>query len=80
MLTTMHAFWHAIEPYVFTFGALAFLVSIVRGMRRAFTATKVSKVYRAESPISFWFFVGLNLILGIAILTLGLSLLFSQWS
>jgi hypothetical protein len=66
-------FWHAIEPYLLTVGGLAFLGLIVRGLFRGFTATKLSKVYRAESPISFWFFVILNLLLGIAVVGAGIA-------
>jgi hypothetical protein len=73
MLTSWHAFWHATEPYLFAVGSLAFLVLIVRGLFKGFTATKFSKVYRAESPISFWFFVIFNLLLGVALVGAGLA-------
>jgi hypothetical protein len=74
MLTVWHSLWHAIEPYFFTFGGLAFLVVIARGIVRGETSIRYGgRVYRAESPISFWFFVVLNLLLGLALVGLGIA-------
>lgn len=74
MLNSWRALWHAIEPYVFTFGGLAFLVLIVRGMLKGVTAAKVGgKIYRAKNPIQFWFFGVMNLILGATIVAIGVG-------
>jgi len=74
MLNSWHAFWHAIEPYVFTFGGLAFLVLIVRGILKGVIAAKYGgKIYRTKEPIQFWFFAIFNLILGAALVATGVA-------
>jgi len=74
MLNFWHALWRAIEPYVFIFGGVAFLVLIVRGLLRGETAAKVGgKIYRSKQPVWFWFFAVFNLILGVAIVAIGIA-------
>ena len=74
MLNSWHAFWHVIEPYVLTFGGLAFLVLIIRGMLKGVTAAKFGgKIYRTTEPIQFWFFAIVNLILGVALVAAGIA-------
>jgi hypothetical protein len=74
MLDSWHAFWHAIEPYVYTFGGSAFLVLIVRGMLKGVTAAKFGgRIYRTKEPLQFWFFAIVNLILGAALVLAGIA-------
>ena len=71
--------WHAIEPYFLTFGGFAFLVLIVRTACKGVTSARYGgKIYRAESPFSFWFFVVLNLILGFALVGAGIASFFNE--
>jgi hypothetical protein len=66
--------WHAIEPYFFTLGGVAFLVVIARGIVKGETASRYGgRVYRAESPISFWLLVVLNLLLSVALVGVGIA-------
>jgi hypothetical protein len=66
--------WHSIEPYALTTAGVAFLILVARGIVKGETASRYGgKIYRAESPISFWVFVALNLLLGIALLGAGIA-------
>ncbi len=74
MLAGLHALWHAFKASLLTIGGLAFLVLIARGISRGETPLRYGGiVYRAKSPISFWFFVVLSLLLGFAVLGAGIS-------
>jgi hypothetical protein len=74
IVLAMLTVWHSIKPYFLTIAGLFFLLLVARGMVRGETASRYGgKIYRAESPISFWFFFALNLILGIALVGAGIA-------
>ena len=74
MLAGLYAFWHVSKTSLLTLGGVAFLVLIVRGASKGKTPTRYGgMVYRAESPLSFWFFVVLSLLLGIALVGAGVA-------
>lgn len=76
MQTSWHVFWNAVGPYVLTLSGLAFLVLIARQALKGVTGTRYSKVHRTNSPISFWFFLALNILLGCCLLLGGVAWLF----
>jgi hypothetical protein len=65
MLTSWHAFWHTIEPYYFALLSVFFLVFVVHGLFTGVTYLRGAKVYRAESPISYWFTIVFALLWGV---------------
>ena len=66
--------WHATARYILIFGGFAFLILTVREASQGVTSARYGGlIYRAKSPFSFWFFVVLNLILGVAIVGVGVG-------
>lgn len=75
MLTSWHAFWHAIEPYFFTLVGLFFLVFTGLGLFTRVTYFKGSKIYRAETPIAYWFSIVFAFLWGVIAISAGIALL-----
>lgn len=74
MLALLTATWHVLKASVLTLGGVAFLVLIVRGAFRGETPLRYGgMVCRAQSPLSFWFFVVLSMLLGMELVAAGIS-------